>query len=163
MTDRIAEIKERLAAAPIGVFMVDDEDGVGLFVIAPAAADDEHVLTQADLDMLGNAPADLQFLLDEVGQRGTTATFTREELLEALTLEPCHVTGMHDPSHTPQYVCDIQRSKAFKRVLALVGVNEKELPRRLHGERCYLCTNHREPTLLAWANPEQEPSLEAGQ
>lgn len=65
-------------------------------------------------------------------------TFTRAELLAALCLEPCHVTGMHDPNHTDGSVCDIQRAKAFDRLLAVLGVSEGELPRALHDD-CYWC------------------------
>lgn len=64
--------------------------------------------------------------------------FTRAELLEALALEPCHVTGQHDPNHTPRHVCSIQRAEAFERVLELLGVTEEELPKRLH-EGCGWC------------------------
>lgn len=65
--------------------------------------------------------------------------YTRAELLDALRLEPCHVTGMHNPDHHLKHVCDIQRSAAFNRVLELIGIDESELPHALHGSDCYWC------------------------
>lgn len=58
--------------------------------------------------------------------------YTREELLSAMTLAPCHVTGTHDPEHTPKYVCQQQMSDAFRAVLRLIGATVDDLPRRPH-------------------------------
>lgn len=93
-------------------------------------------------------------------------TFTRAELLEALRIEPCHVTGQHDPNHTPHHVCSIQRAEAFSRVLELLGVKEEELPKALH-EHCGWC--HEVPSqeeyrirnreLYEWAGVPIPPEL----
>lgn len=64
--------------------------------------------------------------------------YTHEGLLQAITLQPCHVTGMHDPTHTPRYVCSLQREEAFERLLGFLGLTEGELPRKLH-DKCYWC------------------------
>lgn len=60
----------------------------------------------------------------------------------ALVLEPCHVTGMHDPTHTPRYLCETQRADVYDRVLAAVGMAQEAMPRRLH-DNCGWC--HRVP------------------
>lgn len=93
-------------------------------------------------------------------------TFTREELLQALRIEPCHTTGMHDPNHTARYVCDGQRAIAYHRLLGLLGVTEDQLPRVLHPE-CGWC--HEVPSqeryrvqrreLHAWAGVPIPPAL----
>ncbi len=82
-TDRIAEIKARLAAASCGVFFVIDDEDPDRFVIKAADADAEHVLARADLDMLGNASADLEFLLDAV----TSLRTALANLVEAVAPE----------------------------------------------------------------------------
>src|ERR1044071_7183380 len=33
-------------------------------------------------------------------------------LTEALTIEPCHITGMHEPDHHTQYICSEQLREA---------------------------------------------------
>jgi hypothetical protein len=81
-------------------------------------------------------------------------SFTRAEILEALALEPCHVTGMHRPNHHVEFTCDLQRAAAFKRVLALLGVEESELPRRLHDPPCRWC--HGVPSQEEYTRGAQE-------
>lgn len=66
-------------------------------------------------------------------------TYTREEILHALRLEPCHVTGMHTPEHHLDYTCDLQRTKGYERVLKLIEATDAEIPRALH-ENCGWCT-----------------------
>ncbi len=82
-TDRIAEIKARLAAASCGVFFVENDEDLDRFVIQAADADVEDVLTRADLDMLGNASAGLGFLLDAV----TLLSTALANLVEAVAPE----------------------------------------------------------------------------
>lgn len=65
-------------------------------------------------------------------------TFTREQVLEAIALRPCHVTGQHDPDHTPDRVCESQLSQAFTGLLDLLGVTPEDLPHALH-ESCHWC------------------------
>lgn len=67
--------------------------------------------------------------------------YTRSQILEAIGLEPCHVTGEHNPTHTARYICGIQRSEAFNRLLRLIDVKIEDLPRHLH-ERCGWCGTH---------------------
>lgn len=63
----------------------------------------------------------------------------RQRLLaDALSVEPCHITGMHDPEHHTRYMCQDQRASMLDRVLAVLGLTVGELPRRLH-ERCGWC------------------------
>lgn len=68
-----------------------------------------------------------------------TKTVSRAALLKAMQIEPCHTTGMHDPNHTTKFVCESQRSKAYGRVLELLGMTEENLPHALHGAECYWC------------------------
>lgn len=93
-------------------------------------------------------------------------TYTRSQILKALTLEPCHVTGEHDPTHTARYICRIQRSEALNRVLRLVGVDAPDLPRRLH-QHCRWCGTqegagegaHDKDLIHAWAEGAPLASL----
>lgn len=74
--------------------------------------------------------------------------FTRDELLEAMTVAPCHITGTHDPTHTPRYFCSIQAQKALDGVLGLLGITMKDLPRRPHdypSEADYIWLQRRAP------------------
>lgn len=59
-------------------------------------------------------------------------TFTRDEILAALTLSPCHITGTHDPQHTPKYICTYQFKDALQGLLDLLGVTADDLPRKPH-------------------------------
>lgn len=61
-------------------------------------------------------------------------------LAEALTVRPCHVTGMHTPNHHLDYLCQIQKAAMFDAVLEAVGLSVEELPHALH-EDCYWCHN----------------------
>lgn len=73
-----------------------------------------------------------------------------EALREAVTIEPCHVTGTHDPTHTPRYTCTTQKALAFDRVLAVL--NLKRPPRKLHGPGCPFCHGSSgEKELKHWA------------
>lgn len=72
-------------------------------------------------------------------------TFTREEILEALAIHPCHITGMHSPEHHLNgSVCSHMMTDSADGVLALIGATQDELPRHLHGPQCGWC--HRVPT-----------------
>lgn len=99
-------------------------------------------------------------------------TFTREELLNALRIEPCHITGCHEPDHHLKYTCADQRAASFVRVLALLGVDEMDLPRDLHGKcekDCYWCHGipnqeqyrARNRRTHEWAGVEIPPELAA--
>lgn len=91
-----------------------------------------------------------------------------DRLVDALTIEPCHVTGMHDPTHTERYLCDIQHSSIVKRLLETLGLTSGVLPKRLH-ETCGWC--HDVPTqeeyrkrlrsLHQWAGEEISEDLAA--
>lgn len=79
-------------------------------------------------------------------------TYTREEILAALVLEPCHISGTHDPQHTTKYICRDQQSVALARLLALLEVTVEELPRRLDPD-CGWCRDGEDlPLLIAWAD-----------
>lgn len=66
-------------------------------------------------------------------------TFTREEILDALSVKPCHITGTHRPEHHLESTCDHQRADAFGSVLELIGASEDEIPHKLHDETCFWC------------------------
>ena len=61
------------------------------------------------------------------------------EIREALTLYCCHVTGMHSPTHTAEYVCELQKREAFDRAFAL-----------LHGREAIPSDVVRDPDCLKW-------------
>jgi hypothetical protein len=67
----------------------------------------------------------------------------RAELLKLLRIEPCHTTGMHDPTHTTKHVCAGQLRASLERLLGALGVTPGELPHALHDD-CYWC--HGVPT-----------------
>lgn len=65
-----------------------------------------------------------------------------DAIREEIYVEDCHVTGMHDPSHTTEYVCEIQRGEIADRILALFGIGtsreeRKRIPRRVNREGWY--------------------------
>lgn len=53
-------------------------------------------------------------------------------IVAALTVRPCHVTGLHSPEHHLRYSCDIQKADTLDRVLAAIGTTYDELPKELH-------------------------------
>lgn len=74
----------------------------------------------------------------------------RQDVIDVLALEPCHVTGLHDPEHTTRRVCNIQRAVAWERLLSFLGVDEEDLPRRMK-EDCYFCHEGEDkPILERW-------------
>jgi hypothetical protein len=77
---------------------------------------------------------------------GYLAHLTEREarLREALVLEPCHITGMHDPTHTTRYVCEHQLADLGRRAVVAAGYDPRYLPKRLHGPGCGWC--NRVPT-----------------
>lgn len=84
-------------------------------------------------------------------------TVTIEDVLAALALAPCHVTGMHTPDHHLDHTCTLQKAAAFDRLLAALGMDVDDLPHRLHAEDCYWCHHvpeqeqHRERLRQSWA------------
>ena len=66
-----------------------------------------------------------------------------DEVREALTVRPCHVTGMHEPGHHVKYTCSIQMREVATALLDALGLADG-LPRGLHGADCYWC--HAVPT-----------------
>lgn len=60
------------------------------------------------------------------------------EVLAALYIEDCHVTGMHDPCHTTKRICELQLRGLAERVLATFGIalgdltNETSEEERVH-------------------------------
>lgn len=47
---------------------------------------------------------------------------TIEQVREALYIQDCHVSGMHDPTHTSSKVCELQLMGLAKRILAVFGI-----------------------------------------
>lgn len=62
----------------------------------------------------------------------TLSAEVRAALLALLALEPCHVTGLHDPNHTPFRACDIQKGEAWDRAVRALGGDPERPPRRAH-------------------------------
>lgn len=99
---------------------------------------------------------------DDLQEVAEAARALLDALDAALALEPCHVIGMHDPTHTPRGVCDLQRSDVAKRVLAALGLDVEALPRRLHPPECGWCHDvttqeeyrERRRDLYRWAGVE---------
>jgi hypothetical protein len=59
-----------------------------------------------------------------------------DAIMAAVYIEDCHVTGMHDPGHTPYHMCELQLRDLAVRVLAVThgmktGHNHS-LERRIH-------------------------------
>lgn len=61
-------------------------------------------------------------------------TYTRAEILAALTLRPCH----RDTEHH-EHACREQVAETVGAVLTLLDVSEEELPRQLHAPGCWNC------------------------
>lgn len=53
-------------------------------------------------------------------------------ILDAMYIEDCHISGMHDPTHTPHYVCESQLRDLAVRVLAAAEV--ADISNRVAGE-----------------------------
>ncbi len=69
-----------------------------------------------------------------------------EALCEAVYIEDCHISGTHNPTHTPDYVCSRQLGDLAKRVVAvLFGVDwvkdsveeVNKIPRKINRESWY--------------------------
>lgn len=93
-------------------------------------------------------------------------------LTPTLAIEPCHVTGMHDPNHTERYLCDIQTTAVLSHLLAALGLHTRDLSHQLHPDTpydeggCYWChnvpreENDREQLRQVWRWAGVEPSAE---
>lgn len=62
-----------------------------------------------------------------------------EAIQRTLVLEPCHVTGMHDPTHTTTYMCNLQKAGLLDALMAAAGLAYDDLRRALHGPGCRSC------------------------
>ena len=61
-----------------------------------------------------------------------------EGMLDAATIRPCHVTGMHTPNHHINgSVCELMVTDTAKRMLAAAGIVVKDLPHELHPAGAY--------------------------
>ncbi len=85
-------------------------------------------------------------------------TYTKEQILHALALQPCHTTGMHDPTHTGLYICELQKVKAFEGLLKLLNVEVGELPRQLHHDCGWCSDSGQTASFRNWVEkgPDQE-------
>lgn len=95
-----------------------------------------RMLTREEWDAVRDAACKA---VDEINGRIRAVTAPDSGIVEALTIEPCHTTGMHDPTHTPRYICESQMAEAYKRTLEVLGMDEP--PRRLHDD-CYWCNGN---------------------
>lgn len=97
-----------------------------------------------------------------------TDTFTREEILAALSIAPCHVTGMHDPSHTTRYICELQLGAGLDNLLRTIGATREDIPHHIP-EDCGWCRvpstqeeyRQRQRELYAWAGVPVPPNIAA--
>lgn len=89
--------------------------------------------------------------------------FTRSQVLDMLSLRPCHVTGMHTPEHHLDYTCEIQKGEAFDRALKILMATEDEVPKHLHDD-CYWCHGQDPVACASSANVlDGSPALKLGQ
>lgn len=70
----------------------------------------------------------------------TERLYTREEILEALAIRPCHITGLHEPDHHLKYSCAEQDRESVRALMVLLDASFDERPHRLH-EGCGWCHN----------------------
>jgi hypothetical protein len=65
------------------------------------------------------------------------------EILDAIYVQDCHISGMHDPTHTPHYVCEDQLRDLAIRVLGVThGVTDwHDMPKEATKEQKYLEVN----------------------
>lgn len=93
---------------------------------------------------------------------------TIEEVREALYVEDCHVTGMHDPTHTPHRVCEKQLTDMAMRVLKVFGVDieggssaideTNKITRRLNRDGFYKhCSPQKQKALRLWEKHGVKP------
>jgi len=85
--ERVAAIRKRLEAATVGVFIEPEDATDGdrwtiLPVTRDRLAEDAPPLTRADLKMLGNAPADIAYLLDQLAAIEALVGDQRSNLVE---------------------------------------------------------------------------------
>lgn len=60
-------------------------------------------------------------------------------VINALALEPCHITGMHEPDHHVKYNCADQYKAVLDKVLQALEMNRADLRHQLHEGSCYWC------------------------
>jgi hypothetical protein len=83
--------------------------------------------------------------MSAAGAYGATAEERLQAVLDVLAVTPCHITGMHAPEHHRRYLCDGQKAKMLEAVLAALGLDFGDLPKRLHPQgECGWC--HRVPS-----------------
>jgi hypothetical protein len=80
--------------------------------------------------------------------------------MQMMALRPCHVTGTHNPLHTPYYFCGLQKAYAFDRLLEALGINIRDLPREPSGQGWDHVGSKRgnpiKPEIQAWLDYEAE-------
>lgn len=109
----------------------------------PEKSDDRN--RQEFMDFVGDMSRVVQAVGDRpAGGEGVPPT-VREWLLEHLVVKPCHVTGMHDPTHTPRHFCELQSRALVVDLLGALGVTVADLRRSLHDESCGWCHEHIKP------------------
>lgn len=87
-----------------------------------------------DADFIAGARTYVPTLLAEVTRLRAELAAVRA----ALTVQPCHITGMHTPDHHTESSCSYQRAATLDRVLAVLGTTYDDLPRELHDD-CHWC------------------------
>jgi len=87
--------------------------------------------------------------------------FTKEQLKylrNLLAIEPCHITGEHEPNHHLKgRICNYQRGDAWRRAMVALGLDPENPARKLHDD-CFWCHNEESGHLLEhqkWA--EENP------
>jgi hypothetical protein len=84
----------------------------------------------------------------------TAEVLTAAEITQLLGLRPCHLSGTHDPTHTPRFICDLQKVAALDRLMEVLGLTYERLPRGLHDHGHWCChpkdSVTPDPTLAGW-------------
>ena len=80
---------------------------------------------------------------------GDEKTYTRSEILEALTLMPHHKVAGANQNYKLEDITSDQKALAFDNLLELLDVEAEDLPRDIHPEgKCWQC--HEIPTQEEW-------------
>lgn len=73
---------------------------------------------------------------------------SRADLLEAIRLHPCHVTGQHVPNHhlVSDRVCSIQKQDLFDQILNFFDIKLEDIDRAVHPPACGWCNDDGHPS-----------------
>lgn len=78
-----------------------------------------RLFTKADLDRAVREAVEA----DRAQRMIQTIADLPQQLRDVIYIEDCHISGDHDPGHTPRYVCTQQLAALARRLLAVLGVD----------------------------------------